>query len=71
MGVMRKASAAQRSVTLTSLTRRFDQFSGERRGTGVTRPTQWDDNPGVSSGTGMSRRRVSPATSAYMAIISA
>ena len=33
-------------------------------GTGVTMPTQWLDRPGVSTGTGTTRRRVRPATCA-------
>ena len=52
---------------------RSDSTSGRAMpaGTGVTRPTQWLDSRGVSSGTGTIRRRGSPATAAYRRIISA
>ena len=43
----------------------LDQRPGQAAGSGVTRPTQRDDRRGVSTGTGMSRRRWSPASSAY------
>ena len=39
-------------------------------GTGVTRLTQCEDRPGVSTGTGSTRRLGSPATRAYRSIIS-
>ncbi len=52
---------------------RSDSTSGRATpaGTGVTRPTQWLDRLGVSSGTGMMSRGGSPATAAYPCIISA
>ncbi len=45
---------------------RSDSVSGRAidRGTGVTRPTQWLDRPGVSTGTVTITRRASPATAA-------
>jgi len=45
---------------------RSDSVSGRAMdaGTGVTSPTQWLDRPGVSTGTGSTSRRLSPATAA-------
>ena len=49
-----------------------DSTSGRARlrGTGVTKLTQWLDNPGDSTGTGRMRRFVKPATAAKRCIIS-
>ena len=61
-GSLEKVSAARRSVTTTSLTRLSTSSRASRTGTGVTRPTQCDESPGVRTGTAMSRRLGSPAT---------
>ena len=52
------------SRTTTSLTRLATSGRASEAGTGVTIPTQWLESRGVSTGTGMSRRRLSPASCA-------
>src|SRR6185503_8254658 len=63
--------SARWSVTTTRFTSESTRGRAIRDGTGVTRPTHMDDSCGDSTGTGSSRRRGSPATSAYVAIMSA
>lgn len=55
---------ASMSFSLHTTSCRSDSTSGRamEAGTGVTAPTQWLDRDGVSTGTGSSTRRRSPAT---------
>ena len=61
-------SGTYRSMSFSEATTVFFSESTSGRamlaGTGVTMPTQWLDKPGVSTGTGTTLRRESPATSA-------
>ena len=58
-------------MTTTAVTSESTSGRARRAGTGVTSPIHSDDRRGVNTGTGMSRRVVSPASAAYIAIISA
>ncbi len=66
-----KSSSARWSFTTTRLTNESTSGRASCAGTGVTSPTHSDERRGESTGTGSRRRRGRPATSAYVAIMSA